>query len=215
MPTVYTELAVGKMSDIPNGFYQTMEAHFPSSAGRNGLDGWESLKNLYSAVYPQWTHAQAMVEQLKWLDRVTPANIEGYCIFAYGTFADYGQDELSNTEFHERLISAFGGGSYTPPPNTPPIKPLPPAPTIPAKPQRWQSARLSPVSIKAVYVNMRNSAGMSGKKIRKVYRNTSALVHLDGSLPDVNDKTLSWLHVRIGALSGYIRSDVVNITWVK
>lgn len=216
-PTVITEFGWGKMSDIPQVFYQTMEAYYPATAGNNGLDGGEALGNLYRAVYPNWTHAQALAEQIKWAERLYPANVEGLLIFAYGTFGDYGQDYAGNREFHDRLVSAYGVNGTVPPitPSTAPpiIKPIPTTPTIPPKPQRWQSAKLSPA--RTTWVNMRAEARITSKEVRRIFRNTSALVWLDGELPDVNNKAHSWIPVRIGAQMGYIRKDVVNIVLVR
>lgn len=211
-----TESGWGKMSDIPQSFYQTMEAYYPATAGNNGLDGGEALGNLYRAVYPNWTHAQSLAEQIKWAERLYPANVEGLLIFAYGTFADYGQDYSGNREFHDRLVSAYGVNGTVPPitpPTAPPIiKPIPTTPTIPPKPQRWQSARLSPA--RTMWVNMRAEARITSKEVRRIFKDTSALVWLDGELPDVNNKAHSWIPVRIGAQMGYIRKDVVNIVLV-
>lgn len=197
IPTVITEFGWGKMSDIPQDFYRVMEAHYTATAGQNGLDGAESLKNLYRAIYPQWTHGQAMAEQIKWADNIYPPNVEGILIFAYGSFGDFGQDYAGNTEFHERLVSGFGGGTSLPPP------------TKPVAPQRWQSARLSPKG--TLWVNLRRTADITASIVTRVYRNTSVLIGVDGAIPDRHDKSKVWLSVRIGSRSGYIRQDVVNV----
>jgi hypothetical protein len=222
-PTVITEFGWGKMSDIRVGdpsFYTRMEARYPSSAGKDGLDGAESLKNLYRAAYPNWTHAQAMTEQMKWAEYHYPSNVEALLIFAYGTFADYGQDYANNKEFHARLEEAFG---KTNPPIIPPTPtPAPPpkpagVPIISATDPRWQTASAHPSSASPLvrYINIRHRPNSQSARVTTIPRKGKRVMYIKFETYADADGYL-WRPVRVIAgahwVQGWVRSDVIRIT---
>ncbi len=91
------------------------------------IRGPRTLTNLWARYFPNWSYEQALVEQLKWADRVYPDDYLGFNLFTWsfaGDWTDAGFELASLRSFHELLIQ-WAAEEQHPQPEEPLTRPEP------------------------------------------------------------------------------------------
>jgi len=207
--TFITEFGWAKMSDMPSSFYAHTDAKYGVSAGRNGLNGGESLEFFWKAVFPNWSKTTAMREQTKWAASLYGSNTECLLYFSWGAFPEYGQDYSGNHQFHRALEEDFEIKQAPPPPRRTILPPTAPVYTL--NDPRWSHAEIS--GRLGQGVNVRALPTTKSKIVGKISRGTPTI----GKTIDITFSIggFHWLPVLIlvglTPVIGWCRTDVTTV----